>query len=340
MSNFLNNLANTTNNEGLVNGDQGIYQNNGKPGISNIPIIDLAFLSNTSSNLDESDVFINLNPICLKWCDFTTLFFSSPGGAFWINPSNSISKLIVFSNQKYETTQNKCVQFNLVSQIKKAWAKKNSKQEGQIPPNTNILLNRACFLDKSLAFTKEYIVGLSLDEAINTLLSNNQIEPGNSETQATVNFIISYKFYFEPLNTSILVNFPYITKIPCYKNMSDCFIDCSIYSKDCNDCRGFINDDVSTNSSKYKNTNYETNTNFSSYKKSTVDFDDIDDETVASNNSSAQQSKTINAETIDSSDVIDELSKIIKSESENSTNFTSKRDFDDSTRASSHWLND
>jgi len=336
MSDFLCN-QNTTIPEGIINNDQGIYQNLGQPGVNQIPVLDLAFLSNSCNN-DDSDVVINLNPICLKWCDFTTLFFTAPSGAFWINPSNGTSRLLVFQNQKYETTQNKCVSFSLVEQIKKAWSKKNAKNITTIPANVNILLNRAGFLTKSLAFIKEYVTGLSLDEAISTLLSNRNIEPGNSDTSATVSFVISYKDYFKPLNTSVLVNFTYVTKIPCYKNITDCFIDCSAYSKDCNDCRNYINDEsVTTSYSKYKISNDESSINFSTYKKSTVDFDDMDDETLASNNSSSQ-SKTINAETIDSSDVMDELSKIIKSEMH--TNNISKPNtvinFDESTKVSSN----
>lgn len=329
MSKFLAtlNTPNTTIPEGIVNNDQGFYQNNGEPNLSRVPLIYLAYLSNTSRpvlEFDESDVVINLNPVSLKWCDFTNLFFKAPGGAFWINPSNSTSNLIIINNQTYETTQNKTVRFALADQIRKAWSKKNAKTETQISPNVNILLNRAGFLTKSLAYIKEYMVGLSIDEAISSLLTEGEIEPGNSDTYATVKFIISYKDYFAPLNTSVLVNFTYITKIPCYKNKLDCFIDCGIYSKDNGDCRACLDDDSSRQ-------------NFSmSYKKpqSHVDFDDLDDDTV-SNHSAAQSQagKSINAESVENSYVIDELSKIIKSEV---TSRVSKAE-DDDTCGSSKW---
>ena len=227
---------------GVINNDQGFFKNDPNLDITRVPIVDLAYLSNVSDvkSLDISDssadVIINLNPICLKWCDFTTLFFRAPGGGFWMNPSNSSSIALTMLNQTYETTQNKCVKFSLPDQIRKAWSKKNAKSETSIPPNVNILLNRVGFLNKSLASVSEYCLGLSVDEVISTLLNNNEIVPGNSDTTATVKFIVSYKNYFEPLNTFVLINFVYITKMPCYKNNIDCFIKCTPYSNGCNTC--------------------------------------------------------------------------------------------------------
>ena len=163
---------------GILNNDQGFFKNNPTIDITKVPVIELAFLSNVSSfdpNDSSADVTINLNPICLKWCDFTTLFFREPGGGFWINPANSSSIALTMLSQTYETTQNKCVKFSLQDQIRKAWSKKNAKNEASIPPNVNILLNRAGFLTKSLTSVREYCLGLSVDESISTLLNNNEI---------------------------------------------------------------------------------------------------------------------------------------------------------------------
>ena len=87
-------------------------------------------------------------------------------------------------------------------------------------------------MTKSLTSVNECCVGLSIDEAINTLLNNVEISPITSSETATVNFTISYKVYFEPLNTSVLVNFAYITNIPGYKNCTPCFTQGYIDSND------------------------------------------------------------------------------------------------------------
>ena len=261
----------TTTIPGIVNNDQGFFQNKSNIDITCIPIVDflknnpsiditripvvyLAYLSNISmingAEADDSDVSINLNPICLKWSDFITLFFRSPGGVFGI-PSHSTSLALTLLNQTYETTQNQYVKFSLQDQIRKAWSKKNAKNEAFIPANINIVLNKTGFLTKSLTSVKEYCLGLSLDEAISSLLNNVDIIPGSSDTTATVKFTITYKNYFEPLNTCVLINFAYITKIPCYQNYTDCFIQgYSDNSNECKNCNDPLNKTDSSSSSK------------------------------------------------------------------------------------------
>jgi len=286
---------------GVLNNDQGFFKNEPSINITRVPIVDLAYLSNVSdikslSAVDSpADVIINLNPTCLKWCDFTTLFFRTPGGAFWINPANSSSIAITMFNKTYETTQNKQVKFCLQDQIRKAWSKKNAKSETSIPPNVNILLNRSGFLTKSLASVSEYCLGLSIDEVISTLLNNNEIVPGNSDTSATVKFIVSFNNYFEPLNTYILINFTYITKIPCYKNNLDCFITCNPYSNDCNTCDEQL---------------YETKTSYLPTNKAQVEFNtEIEDDLMSI---TSKNIVTLETGSINGSDTIDELANILK----------------------------
>lgn len=278
---------------GIINNDQGFFQNKSLPDITNIPAFDLAYLSNVSGDALKGidDVVINLSPICVKWCDFTTLFFKAPSGAFWVNPANSNSIALTLFNQTYLTTQNKCVKFNLQDQIRKAWSKKNAKNEASIPPSINILLNRAGFLTNSLSSVREYMLGLSIDEVISSLLSNNQIVPGNSDTTATVRFLISYKNYFEPLNTYVLINFVYVTKIPCYKNNTDCFISCNPYSNDCGNCLD----------------TYDSN-NYSLPKKAQVDFQSEIADDLMSNPSTTDGSQTIDvlAQILKASDNMDD----------------------------------
>jgi hypothetical protein len=51
-----------------------------------------------------------------------------------------------------------------------------------------------------------------------------------------VRFIVSYADTFAPLDTTIMVNFIYKTKIPCFKNVNDCESFCP-YSKEPKPCR-------------------------------------------------------------------------------------------------------
>jgi len=215
--------------------DKGIFLDKGKREISNIPFINLAFLSNTpvSKQIDE---LIWLNPVCLNWCDFTNLFFTPSARAFHISDSDTFNNAILFYSQTYETTQSQNVVYNLADQIKKTWSKKYSKPETLIPPEINIELSRKGFLTKSLKSIQGKVVALSLDEALNALLSNNLIVSADSDSVATVVFVVSYADTFEPLDTTVMVNFKYITKIPCFKNVNECEGFCP-YSKESKPCR-------------------------------------------------------------------------------------------------------
>jgi len=219
------------NGNGLFNDYQGSYENKPTKQISNIPEIDLAYLSNLNCmSSNESDSNITLNNITLNWSDFVALFFKQPCDAFYINSNNSNAYPISFYKQTYQSTQNNKIKFNLADQIIKAWSKKNNKPESSIPPYYKIMLNRNGFLTKSLASIKGYVMGLGLDEVISTLLSNGEIKVACVDDFATVNFTITYNDVFEPLETNILVYFKYTTFIPGYKNVSEnnhnCYSNC------------------------------------------------------------------------------------------------------------------
>ena len=230
--------------------DQGNFKNTGSK-ISDIPTLPLAYLSNSSISETEDSGTIDLNTICLSWADFNSIFFRAPGGAFYINMTNSNAKVITFSDQKYTTIQDKNIAFSLSDQVTKFWSKKNSLDVSSISIPIKLKLYRESFLIKSLAddCSGEFI-GLSLDEAIGTLLSNNQIALGSSDTSASVKFVISYKYVYEPLNVAFVVNFNYITHIPCYKNIK--FVSPCAYSNDySNDSgceRNCFDDNASVNS--------------------------------------------------------------------------------------------
>jgi hypothetical protein len=218
-------LANSCNiyskeSHGINNVDQGYFNNIASKQILNIPSIDLAYMTNNENN-ETIDSTINLNPTMLTWNDFCNLFFRFPSGSFYINTANSTCAAISFSSQTYETTQNKRLAFSIYEQIVKAWSKKMNRPDSSIPIPAKIHLDRHSFLTKSLASINNYQLGLSLDEIITTLLDKKQIEPSDEDNMATVKFNISYKDYFCPLNTSILIVFTFITNIPFYKNVSD-----------------------------------------------------------------------------------------------------------------------
>jgi hypothetical protein len=280
---------------GVYNVDQNYYKDIPTSQITSVPSLNLAILYNVSSD-KSPDVQINLNSTQLSWNDFSTLFFKSPSGAFYINPSNENVGAISFSNQTYETTNSKNVRFTLASQIRKAWSKNNSLPESAISPKTNIELERVTFLTKSLGSVYGEFVGLSYDEALSALLSSGDIVVGDSDNSASVKFLIGYQFYFQPLDTILLTTFTFITQIPGYKNSNYFTSDksASPYSNDTKtiDRTGIdLNDDVSVfsdfESKAYNNSKDKGN-------------NDLEEYSIVSNNSSSNKSN-----------IISEISKII-----------------------------
>lgn len=235
--------VNTTN--VLTLNDQGDYLDKcSKSDNCFLPYVNMSYLSNVRQEI-LPDNEMNLATKYLKWCDFYTLFFNK-NGAFDISQTNKSDCAISFKNQTFETTYKKVIPFNLADQIKKTWSTKNERPISNISIKKNIELNKNTFFIQSVNSAVNY-VGLTLDQSISSLLSSGKIEAGNHKTSATIRFIISYLYYFEPLDTSVLVNFNYVTKVPCFKNVYDCDSFCpGPYSKDENSRNNIDFDDEKT----------------------------------------------------------------------------------------------
>jgi hypothetical protein len=194
--------------------------------VDNIPSLELAIMSNQFCDSDSESIIV-LNPILVSWCDFITLFYNNSSKNFVVNTSNVYNSCIMFSSQTYENVT-KCTKYNLAEQVRATWALKCETSISNIPIKKNIMLNKDTFQIKGLASSCS-LTALSLDEAIESLLNNNQIKPGCYNSEAVVQFVVSYKYQFSPLDTCVQVNFLYLTKIPCFKNVNDCGGICPPY---------------------------------------------------------------------------------------------------------------
>lgn len=202
----------------LHNVDQGVF--NTVKGISNIPSINLALISNT--NDDKSNLFkeciIDLNPTYLTYSDFNLIFFRGYGSAFHINPSASNNKVLSLTQQTYSTTHDPNIPFYLKDFLIKSYEKTFNTNSLNIPIHTKISLDRDMFLAKSLGSLNGLQIGLSLDECINSLVSNNDIIKSDFDSSAKVIFVVSMKYNQPELQVSAVVNFRYQTEIPGFSN--------------------------------------------------------------------------------------------------------------------------
>lgn len=275
--------------EGIFNNDQGYFRNITSNQITASPTLNLAALSNSCGD-KTPDVSISLNTIYLSWADFSTLFFKSPSGSFYISPSNSNVSAVSFNYQTYETTYNKNVVFNLADQVRKAWSKKNSKPESSIQAKINIELERQSFLTKSLASVCGDFVGLSYDEALSSLLGTGEIAIGTSEDSATVTFLVNYQYYYKPLELTLLTTFSYITNIPCYKNTVPFSSTCA--------------NPYSNDNKMYDRSNFDLNDNMSVFSdfdsKNNDEYSIVSDSKSVNSNIMSQITKIINNDGVES----------------------------------------
>jgi hypothetical protein len=192
------------------------YQNEINVTVQQIPTIEIAYLSNVRSDC-PADASVSLNPHILTWYEFVSLFYRS-NHAFNVNSTtNQVASSISFLNRTYETTTGESLKFNLAQEVRTAWATKCKNTIDNISPKNNILLNKETFGIRSLK-NASYLVSLTLEQAITTLLANGDIAPSDSSSSASVRFVVQYKYCFRPLNTCVLANFVFITDIPCYNN--------------------------------------------------------------------------------------------------------------------------
>lgn len=265
-----------------VMSSQSSYQNTCDENIQQIPTIDIAYLSNVRDSCD-SDLSIVLNPTTITWCDFLTLFYRA-NNVFSVNPTNQNACAINFVNQTFTNTTSQNLKLNLAQQIRIAWATKCETTVDNIPPKTNLLLNKETFGVRSL-LNSSSSVSLTLDQAIETLLANGEIAPGDSTTSALVRFVVQYKYCFKPLNTCVVVSFVFLTSIPCYKNVNFCDEWCPPYSNDksCRNCHDLTGE--TKNIMEYLNKNFKSDKDAASVND---DMSEFDSESVSKNDEKTQ----------------------------------------------------
>ena len=72
----------------------------------------------------------------------------------------------------------------------------------------NQKLSQQTYLINSLANVRGTVSGLNLNECINLLVKNcDIIYTGDEDTYATVDFVLTFRYDYEPLHTSLNLNF-------------------------------------------------------------------------------------------------------------------------------------
>ena len=302
----------------LHKADQGVF--NTVKGISSIPTINLALISNTDDikpNLFK-ETTLELNTTHLNYSDFNLLFFRGYGNTFYINPSASNNKVVSLTQQTYSTTHDPNIPFSLKDFLVKSYEKTFSTNSLNIPIQTKISLDRDMFLAKSLGSLNGIQIGLSLDECINSLVSNNDIIKSDFDSSAKVKFVISLKYNQPDLQVSAIINFIYQTEIPGYAN-NDIIMTLDLpksYSNDkkpvtnLSDKQFYYEKDDASEISDYKNDEY-TELDDRSFSINSVNSGISG--TIANSHNIADEETIVTSSNTLNSSVVQEVSKIIKS---------------------------
>jgi hypothetical protein len=209
---------------GIYNNDQSPFNNSTTKHLNPVSVLPIAVVSNVAktSSTDDADVVIDLLPTNLTFEEFVTLFYNNSGHNFSISASNVDYTAVSFVNHKYNTTTNKQSMFSIYDQFIKAWCKKHSKAESALSFVQVIELQRDAFLMKSMNSLGNFTIGLSLDEVLQNLLATGKIKPVHNNNVneynqgVPVEFVVQARVFAQSIETIMQVNFHYLVRIPCF----------------------------------------------------------------------------------------------------------------------------
>ena len=206
-----------SNNNGILVKPQNYFNDKPTVQISHIPVIDLAYISN--SNTTETPVTnYSFNVIQLSYSDFKTCFFDSILNNFNISSKNAeVQALSLYQN--YIDTTNSRQKFNLNNAVLYAWAEKNSSTTSSISVKEKITLNKNTLMTRSIGSFVNVQNALSWNEAIQTLLEAGEITYTKDVTAcAVIDFRIVVQYTYVPLGVSIDMQYTYRVNVPGYEN--------------------------------------------------------------------------------------------------------------------------
>ena len=173
-----------------------------------------AFLSNTKNNTGETSV-INLDTIQMSYSLFMYLFYNTSTKNFYINDTNSDYCALNFNNF---TINGKA--FSLVDLFLSTWESNTQNNRNSLFPFDRISIVKYLSKYKNVTNVLPYIVSLSMDDLINTLMDNMVIQESNKiDSNAKITVVLSSNIYLPNLALPITFNLPISTNLPGYENV-------------------------------------------------------------------------------------------------------------------------
>ena len=205
-----------------------IYEPTSVHCLSLYPIISIATLYNYYQNCCENECndgsnisnIINkgnkivLNVIDLAQDEFFNMFYYTTAKYFCVNKANTSNRSIVLGCQTYIANDSCIHKLSLYNEIIKSFEQNYNVSANNINPAALISLQREVYNTQSLASICGSQLGLSWDQVIANLISNDYIEHGCENSVAIIIFQVNLNYHSCALNVDLTITFQY--KVPIF----------------------------------------------------------------------------------------------------------------------------
>ena len=173
-----------------------------------------AFLSNTKSNTGDITI-INLDTIQMSYSLFEYLFYNTSTKNFYINDSNSDYCALNFNNFTINGKP-----FSLVDLFLSTWESNTQTNRNTLNPYERIITIKYLSKYKNIVNILPYVVSLSIEDLVNTLIDNMVIQESNKlDSTAKITVILSANIFLPNLSLPITFNLPISTNLTGYENL-------------------------------------------------------------------------------------------------------------------------
>jgi hypothetical protein len=169
---------------------------------------------NDINNIINKGNKIILNVIDLAQDDFFNMFYYTTAKYFCVNKANTSNRSIVLGSQTYVANDSRIHKLSLYNEVIKSFEQNYNVSANNINPSALISLQREVYNTQSLASICGSQIGLSWDQVIANLISNDYIERGCENSVAIIIFQVSLNYHSCALNVDLTITFQY--KVPIF----------------------------------------------------------------------------------------------------------------------------
>jgi hypothetical protein len=155
-----------------------------------------------------------LNVIDLEQDEFFSMFYYTTAKYFCVNKANTSNRSIVLACQTYIANDCRTHKLSLYQEIIKSFEQNYNVSANSINPAALISLQREVYSTQSLASICGSQLGLSWDQVIANLISNDSIERGSENSVAIIIFQVNLNYHSCALNVDLTITFQY--KVPIF----------------------------------------------------------------------------------------------------------------------------